>query len=359
MNDSLSWVKSWSEVLDFPTDLPPWFYAMVSLFCIFFLIVFPCAALLSFLQKKMSADFQARVGPNRAGPSGMLQPLADLFKLLQKDPQQEWSWRENFWLCLHTMALYSTLAVLPLGTYALLVDAEMSAFLPFWSALVLALGTMLLGLSQGSVPGWFGGIRMAAQTLAGSFPALISLLCIGVQVGSFRWSVVASSQGFSPWAWSCFSNPFQPIAFVVFVMSGLVLLAVPPLDGALSTADIHGGVVSHLSGRRLSLFRFGRFYSFFFWSVITVVLFLGAWVLPEGLVSALRNNGALPLLSLLELIWLLLKTVFLMSLIVWIACVNPRSRVDQITNFTWNVLSPFSLFALVGSGIWVGWKAFL
>src|SRR6202023_3213123 len=102
-----------------------------------------------------------------------------------KEAQARWSWRENFWLIVHTMALYSTLAVLPLGSAALLVDTEMSAFLPFWSALVLALGTMLLGLSQDSVPGWFGGIRVASQALAGSFPALIAVLCAGVRAGGF------------------------------------------------------------------------------------------------------------------------------------------------------------------------------
>jgi NADH-quinone oxidoreductase subunit H len=314
--------------------------------------------MISYLDRKLSADLQARVGPNRAGPAGILQPLADLLKLLQKESRKEWNWRENAWLSVHTMALYSTLAVIPLGSCALLVDTEMSAFLPFWSALVLALGTMLLGLSQASVPGWFGGIRIAAQTMAGSFPALIALLCAGVRAGSFRWSVLASSQGFPIWTWTFLSNPFQAMAFGVFVMSGLVLLAIPPLDGGLSRSDIHGGVSSQLYGRRLSLFSFGRFYGFFFWSVFTVVLFLGAWVLPESLVASLKNIGAIQLLSFLELCWLLAKTFALMMFIVWIARVNSRSRVDQITDFAWKVLSPFSLAALVGAGIWAGWKAF-
>ena len=87
---------------------------------------------------------------------------------------------------------------------------------------------MLLGLSQNSVPGWFGGIHVAAQTLAGSFPALIALLCAGVRAGSFRWSLLADSQGFAPWSWTALSNPFQLLAFIVFVVSGLILLAIPP-----------------------------------------------------------------------------------------------------------------------------------
>ena len=154
------------------------------------------------------------------------------------------------------------------------------------------------------------------------------------------------------------ANPFQLVAFCVFVVSGLVLLAIAPLDGGLSMSDIHGGVSSHLYGMRLSLFRFGRFYGFFFWSVITVVLFLGAWDLPSQLVIPLRMGGAGRLLAFIELAWLLIKTFALMLLIIWIAKVNSRSRVDQITDFAWKVLSPFSLAALVGASLCAGWRAF-
>ena len=329
----------------------------MALLCTYCFVVIPSGALMLYLDRKFSADLQARVGPNRSGVVGLFQPLADLLKLLQKESKKNWTWADNFWLSVHTMALYSTLAVMPLGSLALLVDTEMSAFVPFWSALVLALGIMLLGLSQGTVPGWFGGIRVAAQTLAGSFPALVALLCAGVRTGSFRWSILANSQLFAPWTWTCLSNPFQFAAFVVFVMSGLVLLAISPLDGGLSMSDIHGGVSSHLFGRRLSLFHFGRFFGFFFWSVITVVLFLGAWNLPSQLSRLLVEQEAFHLLAALELGVLLLKSFSIMLLIVWVARVNPRSRVDQITDFAWKVLSPFSLVALVGSGLWAGWKA--
>ena len=358
MNVENSWIVACAESLGFAESLPQWLYASMSLISTFCFVIVPCGGLMSYLERKLTADLQARVGPSRAGPSGILQPIADLLKLLQKESRTEWSWKDSVWLSVHTMALYSTLAVLPLGSMALLVNTEMSVFLPFWSALVLALGTMLLGLSQNSVPGWFGGIRVAAQTLAGSFPALISLLCTGVRSGSFRWSALAESQGFSPWDWTILANPFQTIAFCVFVISGLVLLAIPPLDGGLSMSDIHGGVSSHLYGKRLSLFQFGRFYGFFFWSVITVVLFLGAWDLPIQFVNTLKERGAYQILAFFELLCILIKTFTLMLLIIWVAKVNSRGRVDQITDFAWKVLSPFSLAALVGASLWAGWRAF-
>jgi NADH-quinone oxidoreductase subunit H len=256
------------------------------------------------------------------------------------------------------MALYSTVAVLPLGSLVLLVDTDMSAFLPFWAALVLALGTMLLGLSQRSVPGWLGGVRIASQALAGAFPALVALLCAGVRAGGFRWSVLAGSQSASPFHWAAFSNPFQFVALVVFVVAGLVLLGIPPMDAALSQPDIHGGVSSHLYGRRLSLFKLSRFYGFFMWSVIAVTLFLGAWELPDGIFGSLKENGSYGVIQLLELCTLLIKTFVLMLVVIWVARVSPRARVDQVTDFSWKMLSPFSLAALIGAGLWAGWRAY-
>lgn len=361
MNSSdidVSWASVWGHAFGLPTGTPQWVIAALGLIFIYMAIILPSGAVMSYLDRKIGADFQARVGPNRAGPAGILQPIADLMKLLQKEATIDWSWREALWLGVHTMALYSTVAVLPLGSLVLLVDTDMSAFLPFWATLVLSLGTMLLGLSQRSVPGWFGGMRISAQALAGAFPALVALLCAGVRAGGFRWSVLAGSQSASPLHWAAFSNPFQFVAFVVFVVAGLVLLGIAPMDAALSQPDIHGGVSSHLHGRRLSLFRLSRFYGFFLWSVIAVVLFLGAWELPNSVFGALKDAGSYGVIQLLELSVLLSKTFFLMLLVVWVARVNPRARVDQVTDFSWKVLSPFSLGALIGASFWAGWRAF-
>lgn len=359
MTASNSWIVPWFEGLGFSPDTPQWLFALAALIFTYCCVIIPAGALLSYFDRKFTGDLQARVGPNQAGPAGMFQPIADLLKLLQKESHHPRNWKtsENIWLSVHSMALYSTLAVMPLGSAALLVDTEMSAFLPFWSALVLALGTMLLGLGQNTVPGWFGGIRIAAQTLAGSFPALIALICVGVHAGSFKWSALAAAQGFSPWSWACLSNPFLGVAFLVFIMSGMIVMASSPFDGGLSMSDIHGGVSSHLYGRRLGYYRFGRFYVFFLWSVITVVLFMGGWSLPSQLVEVLKEREALRILSVLELTWLVFKTFILMLFIIWVARVNPRSRVDQITDFAWKVLSPFSLLALVGTSLWAGWGA--
>ena len=349
------WVSSWLEGFGLEQVESIWILAPLGLIFIFLFIIVTSSMIVAYLDRKVTADFQARVGPNRAGPAGVFQSWADFFKLLQKDRNSEVSWSEELWLAIHTMALYSTVAVLPLGSLMLLVDTDMSVFLPFWAALVVALGTMLLGLSQKTVAGWYGGIRVATQAISGAFPALVAMICVGLRAGSFRWSGLVAIQGAAPLSWTAFSIPFQFIALIVFLVSGLVLLAIPPMDAALSSPDVSGGVAAHLSGRRLVLFKMGRFYSFYLWAVIASVLFLGGWKLPFEISENLLEQGKIQLLHFLELCCLMTKSLILILLVIWGARVNPRTRVDQITDFAWTVLSPFALFALIGASLVAGW----
>lgn len=350
-----NWETLFRSTTGLPEATPGAVVAMLATILVFCLVILPSALFLEYLDRKLTADFQARVGPNRAGPAGIGQPIADFIKLLQKEATVRLSLREMAWVSIHTMVLYSTVAVLPLGSLALLVDTDMSAFIPFWSALVLAFGIMFFGLSQNSVPGWLGGVRVASQALAGAFPAMIALLCVGARAGGFRWSEIALSQGSSPLHWHLTANPFQLMAFTVFMLSGLVLLGIAPFDGGLSTADIQGGVTSSLYGRRLSLFKLGRFYGFFLWSVIAVVLFLGAWNLPPSIKETFLDNESWQLLQIAELACVTIKTFGLMLCIVWAARVTPRGRVDQVTDFAWKILSPLALVALVGASFCAGW----
>ena len=157
------WVNAWENLLGLSSDLSEGWVAIIALLFAYFLVIIPTALLVAHLERKMAADFQARVGPSRAGPAGFFQPMADLLKLLQKDSGGDRRRGEDLWFLILTMSLFSTVAVLPLGTLSLLVDTDLSALLPFWAALVLALGTMLLGLNQGSVPGWAGALRVASR----------------------------------------------------------------------------------------------------------------------------------------------------------------------------------------------------
>lgn len=268
----MNWEVAFARAFGFSESSPHWMMATLFLFVLFLMVLVPAITFISYLERKIGADIQARIGPNQAGPAGILQPLADVLKLLQKvNTHKTSSIGQDFWLVVLSMVLYSTVAFLPLGSSILLLDTDMSIFLPFWVALVLAFGAMLIGFMQKTVSGGLSGVRVVAQAISGTFPALIVVLTVGYHAGGFRWSTVVMAQGASPWEWNLVASPFLFIEFFVFVLSGLVLLNIPPLDAGWSFQDLRGGIVSQFSGRRLSLFRFSRIYLLFLWSVVSVV----------------------------------------------------------------------------------------
>ncbi len=355
----MSWETAWEGIAGLSSEVPQGLVATIALACTFVFIVVPFAAAFSYLERKLCADLQARVGPNRAGYGGVLQPLADFLKLLQKSGREKEGRGRTPWFIVHGMALYSTIAMLPFGSALMLLNTDMSAFLPFGALLVLALVTMLLGLNERTVSGWFGGVRVGSMALASAYPALVSILCAGVRAGGFEWSLLAESQAASPLHWAALTNPFEFVAFVVYMLSGMVLLGVPPFEGGMSVQDMRGGVYSHLHGRRLNLFRLGRFYSFFLWCAVAVVMFLGGWLLPATVSEPLKHSESWRTVQALELVVLLSKTLVLMLLASMLATVTPRTRADQTTDLALKVLGPASLVALVGTAFWVGWKALL
>ncbi len=340
-------MNHWQSLYRLPEGTPSLVISVIALLSIYALVLTPSAYFFHYISRKLAADLQARVGPSRAGKAGIFQPLADWLKLLQKRSSLSWKWDESLWFYMHAMALFSTVAILPIGSKLILVDRPLSALLPFWSASIFGFSLLLFGLSRDSVVSWLSGVRIASQMISGFFPAWVALLSIGIHAGSFKWSALVAAQGAYPWEWSIFSNPFQWISFSVFMMGGLTAFSIPPM--ATSGID---SLSEQFSGPVLSFFKFGRFYAFFLWSLISVVLFLGAWNLSEDWTARWLGGEYESWLPLVELSWLLFKTLILMLLIHWISIALPRSRVDQVTDFAWKVLSPLALFSLIASSLW-------
>lgn len=349
----MNWENDWKTILSLPEGAPQWLVAALVILLLVAAVVVPAAALVSLVDRKLGADLQARVGPNRAGPAGVFQPIADFIKTLLKEDaaESETSLSETLWILTAVGVLFCSLAFLPLASATLLVDTDMSALLPFFAAFGFCVAMAFFGLRRETVPGLLGGLRSAAQAVAGGFPALVALLAVGMRSAGFKWSQISGAQGFSPLSWTIFSNPFQFLGFLAFVGGGLVIFGIPPLDPGYSEGDLQGGVASGLRGRRLILFRLARFYGFFLWSVVTAALFLGAWALPEGARESLSPG----MRFFTEALWLGFKTFMLMTVVIWSARVLPRVRAEQVTEFSWKVLSPFALVSLIGTAFWVAW----
>ncbi|OFZ79914.1 MAG: hypothetical protein A2583_06535 [Bdellovibrionales bacterium RIFOXYD1_FULL_53_11] len=347
------WTTRWIGLSGLPPDWPEWAQVSIFVVVLFSVVILPVCGIMLYVERKIGADLQARVGPNRAGPSGLAQPLADTLKLLQKDVLPG-GFGQTVWLVIHAITVFATLVGLPVGSALLLLDTDISAFIPFTGTLALSFGVMLLGLNHGSPSGRFGALRTVAQALAGFFPALLCLLYVGMWAGGFSWSAILLAQGASPVAWMAFSSPFGFMAFVVFVISGLVMLGLPPLDGCGSMSDLRGGVSASIQGRRLVFYRVTRFYAFFMWTLVAVTMFLGGAALPDGGAEAIIRFASTRILAMIEMAVLVFKTAALMICIQIIARVTPRIRSDQVTDFSLKVLSPFALVALAGAALWIG-----
>ncbi len=350
-----TWEQHWRALLGISAETAQGVVAAGAILVILFGVIIPAVGVVSYLFRKLGADLQARVGPNQAGAAGFLQGLADLLKLLQKQKMKSEvtsaeSQREgSFWYFGHTLVLYSSLAVLPLGSVFLFVNTDMSAFLPFIAALAAVLATLFSGVARGGVASFLGVFRVSAQAVAGAVPALFALLCAGLGAGGFRWEAMAKAQGFYPWSWRVFVNPFELLAFLVFFASGMVLLSIPPFSSAHPSSDLRGGVLSGVFGRRFAWLSFSRTYALFLWSLISVVMFLGAWNLPGFLDGAPERERWV---FVLELIVVLSKTVSLMLLAGWIERASPRLRTDHVTDLVWWVFMPAALVALIGTALW-------
>jgi len=327
-----------------PSDpmMDHWLFGLVKLAITFGLLIIPSLFFMTHFERKLSADLQARVGPNRAGWAGATQSIADLLKLLQKDTRQKqprWSWPT-----LQVVALFSILSVLPLGSSVLLLDTGMSGFLPFFSFSVYVLASVFYGLEQKKMEGGLSGLRVGAQFVSGLFPAMTALMAAGIRAGGFRWSDFVASQSSHLFGWAIFSDPFQFLAFVVFVASGLVILGVPPLHSGYSEVELRGGVTSFYSGSELGLFRVSRLFAAFYWAVFSTTLFLGGW---SGL-----GELAPPVAGFAEVVWVLMKSFGLLFIILLVARSTPRVRADQVTDFAWKILCPLGLVALLGTAAW-------
>ena len=349
----MTWIEAWKDTFGISSEVPLGVVAFGAVFCLYFFVVLASSIIFNFLDHKITADLQARVGPNRAGPKGIFHFLADFLKLMEKGITRKKGAPNWLWFSLHSMALYSTIAALPIGADLVLLNTDMSALVPVWTFIVLALGLMLLGLEQRTVSGGFGGLRLAAQVLAGSFPSTVAILCVGFKSGGLKWTQIVDAQGAYPHHWTAFSDPFSFIAFCVFLCGGLILLSVPPFDAALGPSELAGGISSQEAGRRLSLFWFGRFYGFFFWSMMTAALFLGGWRAPEAVTEIARGVAGPWLYRALEAGVIVSKAFFVMLSWVVVSRVVPRLRSDQITGFAWKILCPFALVALAGVSIWI------
>jgi NADH-quinone oxidoreductase subunit H len=329
----------WNALFGLGEGFSAYFALPLAFVFFFFFILFPLYFALGFAERKLAADLQARVGPNRTPGGGALQMVADTLKLGAKRVAYSDSSLNPRWFALQNAILYSSFAFAPFGTALVFLDSEMGAFLPFACFAGVFICPLFASEGVAELETEIMAHRQAFLWVSAWVPALVAVTVSVARAGSARWSAILSSQAHGPFHWAIFSSPFEFAAFFVFVFAGLVALQLPPFH-ALDRG------VRHRSGARLGLFGLNSFYATFMWCLLAAGLFLGGQA-PHDPVDvtfavALFQLGA----SLLKAgaIYLLLRVV---------AKALPQLRQDQMTELCWRVLTPVSALCLVGELVWL------
>lgn len=318
----------------------------------------------TYAERKISADLQMRQGPNRVGPYGILQFLADGVKMILKEdliPAQ--ADRFTFilapFLCM--IGVFATLAVVPFSSGLMLADINVGVFYLVGMASLVGVGVFLGGYSSNSKWSMLGGMRGASQIISYEIPATITIVSIVLIAGGLSFKTLIGGQGGLPHEWFLLHNPFAFIGFFVYFIAALAETNRAPFDLPEAESELVSGYHTEYSGMRFGLFALAEYIEVFVVCGVAVALFLGGYKVPFdlgsghifteklGLDSMLAQNIG----QLLELGAFFTKTLALYYVVIWVRWTLPRLRVDQLMTLCWKYLTPIALFNLLGIAVWM------
>jgi NADH-quinone oxidoreductase subunit H len=289
------------------------------------------AAWLIWFERRLLAAFQDRFGPNRVGPFGLLQVLADTIKIFLKEDWIPPFAHKGIFVLAPALAMVSALlsfAVVPFAPGAAVVDLNVGLLFVLAMSSIGVYGAVLAGWASNSKYSFLGGMRAAAQMLGYEVFMGLSLMGVVMLAGSFnlREIVVAQQRG-----WFCV--PQFP-GLLIFLVAGAAELRRLPFDLPEAESELVGGYHSEYSGMKFGMFFVGEYLGVTLVSALATTLFFGGWLGP-----------VMP-----PLFWFCLKTLLLICFFILLRAALPRLRFDQLLAFGWKVMLPLSLLNLTVTG---------
>lgn len=311
-----------------------------------------------YIERRVAAFIQDRLGPNRVGPLGLLQPVADGGKLfLKEDFTPAHVRRGYFWLAPALVMIPSllTIAVIPFGSALggqrmVLADLNVGILYTFGIASLGVYGIVLAGYAANSKYPFLGGIRSSAQMISYEISMGLSVIPLFLLVGSLNLSQVIGYQSGGVWNWLAFK---QPLAFLIFIAAAFAETNRLPFDLPESEQELAGGYNVEYSSMKFALFFMGEYASVVAASAMIVTLFLGGWTLP---MAGLDQPAATIAAGVAHIGIFLAKMVAVMVLVIWVRWMLPRFRYDQLMNLGWRRLVPLALANIVVTATWL-WLA--
>ncbi|HSU54388.1 MAG TPA: NADH-quinone oxidoreductase subunit NuoH, partial [Candidatus Dormibacteraeota bacterium] len=331
----------------------PWLcqFALVSavkIICVFSVLMF-IVAYAVWVERKVSASIQDRRGPNRVGPFGLFQPIADAIKsMLKEDFTPGHVRKAYYWLAPAVVMIPSllTIAIIPfgsnLGTERMVIaDLNIGILYTFGIVSLGVYGIVLAGYAANSKYPFLGGIRSSAQMISYEIAMGMSVVPIFLLVGGLRLSQVVDYQTGSIFNWLIFK---QPLAFGIFLVAMFAETNRLPFDLPESEQELAGGYNVEYSSMKFALFFMGEYAAMTAASAMLVTLFLGGWTLPFG---GLDQPASTMGIGFLHIGIFLAKMLFVEFMIIWVRWMWPRFRYDQLMDLGWRRFIPLALANIV------------
>ncbi len=337
-------------LLSWLTGSPNWLIQVVSSLIDIFALLFvflTLFALISVLERKILARMQNRYGPNRVGPFGLFQPIADGIKMLIKEdivPMRADKVVHFLAPILIAAVAILTLGVIPYGRNMtpFTIDGGILFFFAVGSATELAV--FMAGWGSNNKYSMLGAMRAIAQMISYELPLIISVLPVVMVVGSLTPDRIVGAQaeytfGLVP-RWFVFT-PWGAAAFILFFVSGLVESNRTPFDVPEGESEIVAGHMTEYSGFKYATFFMAEYLGMFAVSGLGITLFLGGWHAPVRALEFVPSY-----------IWFFAKLSALLFVYVWVRGTLPRIRVDQMMNFAWKFMLPMAFSCIIAAAVW-------
>jgi NADH-quinone oxidoreductase subunit H len=328
-----------------PDQWQPLFSAVLSVAAI--VIAFPALfAITTILERKGLGRIQNRYGPNRVGPYGLLQPLADGLKALTKEdvvPHTADQIVHYLAPVVLVVPVFLALAVVPVGRNMTALDIDTGVLFFFAVGAATELSVFMAGWSSRNKYSMLGAMRAIAQMISYEIPLILSALTVIMVAGSLSMVAIVEKQaGCTGWLpnWYVFT-PWGFAGFALFMIAATAESNRSPFDLPEGESEIIAGYYIEYSGFKFALFFLGEYLGLFAVSGLGITLFLGGWHAPWPFLEAIPSWA-----------WFFAKLLALIAGFIWIRGTLPRLRMDQLMNFAWKFMLPMALINVLAAGIW-------
>jgi NADH-quinone oxidoreductase subunit H len=303
-------------------------------------------AITTVLERKGLGRIQNRYGPNRVGPFGFLQPIADGIKSLTKEdvlPRTADKAVHFLAPVMLVLAAFSLYAIIPIGRNMVLANLDAGVLFFFAVSSVMELTIFMAGWSSRNKYSLLGAMRAIAQMISYEVPLILASITVIMAAGSLSTVTIVERQagysGILP-HWFVFT-PWGLTGFILFMVAATAESNRSPFDLPEGESEIIAGYYTEYSGFKFALFFLGEYLGMFAISGLGITLFLGGWAAPFSFLNWIPSY-----------LWFFSKLLAIIVVFIWIRGTLPRLRMDQLMNFAWKFMLPMSLLNLVAASIW-------